>query len=51
MEKLKRTYRLSEQAVSMVENRDREKYPSATDFLVAKILAATEKINLILNKF
>ena len=50
MEKLKRTYRLSEQAVSMVENRDREKYPSATDFLEAKILAPTENITELLNK-
>lgn len=50
MEKLKRTYRLSEQAVSMVENRDREKYPSATDFLEAKILTPTENITELLNK-
>lgn len=50
MEKLKRTYRLSEQAVSMVENRDREKYPSATDFLEAKILAPTENVTELLNK-
>lgn len=50
MEKLKRTYRLSEQAVNMVENRDKKKYPSATDFLEAKILAPTEDVTEMLNK-
>lgn len=50
MEKLKRTYRLSEQAVNTVENRDRSKYPSATDFLEAKILAPTESVTELLNK-
>ena len=50
MEKMKRTYRLSEQAVNMVENRNREKYPSATDFLEAKILAPEETVTELLNK-
>ena len=50
MEKLKRTYRLSEQAVNTVENQDRKKYPSATDFLEAKILAPTEDVTEMLNK-
>lgn len=50
MKKMKRTYRLSEQAVNMVENRNREKYPSATDFLEAKILAPEETVTELLNK-
>lgn len=36
MEKLKRTFRLSEQAVEAIENRNRKLYPTATDFLEAK---------------
>ena len=35
MEKLKRTFRLSEQAVEAIENRNRKLYPTATDFLEA----------------
>ena len=42
MEKLKRTFRLSEQAVEAIENRNRKLYPTATDFLEAKILAPAD---------
>lgn len=50
MEKLKRTYRLSEQAINEIENRDRGKYPTASDFIEEKILAPTEDTSELLNK-
>lgn len=50
MEKLKRTFRLSEQAVEAIENRNRKLYPTATDFLEAKILAPADKSTEMLHK-
>ena len=50
MEKLKRTFRLSEQAVDMIENRNRKLYPTATDFLEAKILAPADNSTEMLHK-
>ena len=50
MEKLKRTFRLSEQAVEMIENRNRKLYPTATDFLEAKILAPAYNSTEMLHK-
>ena len=48
MEKLKRTFRLSEQAVEAIENRNRKLYPTATDFL--KILAPADNSTEMLHK-
>lgn len=50
MEKLKRTFRLSEQAVEAIENRNRKLYPTATDFLEAKILAPADNSTEMLHK-
>lgn len=50
MDKLKRTYRLSEEAIKLVENRDRKKYPTASDFIEAKIIASTEDEQELLYK-
>nr|WP_296101787.1 hypothetical protein [uncultured Mediterraneibacter sp.] len=50
MDKLKRTYRLSEEAIKLVENRDRKKYPTASDFIEAKIAASTEDEQELLYK-
>ena len=50
IEKLKRTFRLSEQAVEAIENRNRKLYPTATDFLEAKILAPADNSTEMLHK-
>lgn len=50
MEKLKRTYRLSEEVIKLIENRDRKKYPTASDFIEAKIVASTEDEQELLYK-
>lgn len=42
MAKTAKTYRLSDMALEVIENRDRKKYPSANDFVEASILE-TEK--------
>ena len=47
---IKRTFRLSEQAVEAIENRNRKLYPTATDFLEAKILAPADNSTEMLHK-
>lgn len=40
MPKTARTYRLSQDALEAIENRDRQKYPTASDLIESKILEA-----------
>lgn len=42
MEKIKKTYRLSQDVVDIIENRDKIKYPNVTDFIEMKIRSETE---------
>ena len=50
MSRTRKTYRLSDEAVQVIENRDKSVYPTATDFLEAKLLAPTENTTELLNK-
>ena len=48
MSRTRKTYRLSDEAVQVIENKT--VYPTATDFLEAKLLAPTENTTELLNK-
>ena len=48
MSRTRKTYRLSDEAVQVIENRDKSVYPTATDFLEAKLLAPTENTTELL---
>ena len=38
-ERVARTYRLSTEVLEIIEQRDKQRYPNATEFIEAKILA------------
>ena len=50
MSRTRKTYRLSDEAVQVIEIRDKSVYPTATDFLEANLLAPTENTTELLNK-
>ena len=43
MTKEKKTYRLSDRAIRIIENRDRSKYPTANDFVEGKIVESEKE--------
>lgn len=43
MAREKKTYRLSEYALEIIEKRDRKRYPSANDFVEQMIIESEEK--------
>lgn len=43
MVKEKKTYRLSKEALLIIENRDRAKYPTANEFIERKILESVRE--------
>lgn len=48
--KISKTFRLSRQALERIEQRNLERYPSATDFLESKILCSTDPAQELLSK-
>lgn len=50
MTKILKTYRLSEETVQAIEGRDKKKYPTASDFIEAKILMPTDETKEILSR-
>lgn len=50
MNRTRKTYRLSDEVIQMIDNRDRLIYPTATEFLEEKILAPSETVTEMLNK-
>ncbi len=47
MPKEKKTYRLSDRAIRIIERRDRLKYPTANDFVEKKIIESEEEKELV----
>ena len=48
MGRTRKTYRLSDEAIQLIENRDRTAYPTATDFIEAKLNKPTKDVTELL---
>ncbi|OKZ74802.1 MAG: hypothetical protein BHV87_07630 [Clostridiales bacterium 36_14] len=48
MGRTRKTYRLSDEVIQLIENRDRTAYPTATDFIEAKLNKPTKDVTELL---
>mgnify|MGYP004529735163 CR=1 FL=1 len=48
MGRIRKTYRLSDATIQLIEDRDRDAYPTATDFIEAKINKPTKDVTELL---
>lgn len=48
MGRTRKTYRLSDEVIQLIENRDRTVYPTATDFIEAKLNKPTKDVTELL---
>ena len=48
MGRTRKTYRLSDEVIQLIENRDRTAYPTATDYIEAKLNKPTKDVTELL---
>ena len=46
MKREKKSFRFSQEALAIIENRDKRKYPTASDFVEQKILESAQEITV-----
>lgn len=46
MNRIKKTYRLSEESISLIDQRDKVKYPTASEFIEKTLIEKSEQLSL-----